>query len=199
MHRELWECKLKAVTRTPYLEIPVVKLLSTGLAAEVPAHSIDLLGSQTACATELLEGFAGVHLGYYGASFHIRYVSVNGKVHVSQKKIQNIMHLKKNMLWKEIEIHQETYFLHMVQFFLGAGLWEKADRQVVEQNRWAEPLRWYAVWPFFKGFLQLAHVTFMVRCGCWVPEDWQEGLDNGAVDDAESTPVCFWFRGKEAD
>lgn len=93
-----------------------------------------------------------------------------------------------------------TYFLHMVQLFLGAGLWEKADRQVVEQNRWDDPLRWYAVWPFFKGFLQLAHVTFMVRCGCWDPEeDWQGGLGRGAAGDGESTPGCFWLRGKEAD
>lgn len=88
----------------------------------------------------------------------------------------------------------------MVQLFLGVGLWEKADRQVVEQNRWDEPLRWYAVWPFFKGFLQLAHVTFMVRCGCWDPEDdWQGGLGRGAAGDGESTPGCFWFLGKDAD
>ena len=35
-----------------------------------------------------------------------------------------------------------THFLHMVQLFLGAGLCEKAERQVVEQNRCVEPLRW---------------------------------------------------------
>lgn len=32
--------------------------------------------------------------------------------------------------------HSDTsYFLHMVQLFLGVGLCEKAERQVVEQNR----------------------------------------------------------------
>lgn len=36
----------------------------------------------------------------------------------------------------------KTHFLHMVQLFLGAGLCEKAERQVVEQNRCVEPLRW---------------------------------------------------------
>lgn len=35
-----------------------------------------------------------------------------------------------------------THFLHIVQLFLGAGLCEKAERQVVEQNRCVEPLRW---------------------------------------------------------
>lgn len=35
-----------------------------------------------------------------------------------------------------------THFLHMVQLFLVAGLCENADRQVVEQNRCVEPLRW---------------------------------------------------------
>lgn len=54
----------------------------------------------------------------------------------------------------------DTHFLHMVQLFLGAGLCEKADRQVVEQNRCVDPLRWYAVCPFFSGFLQLAQVTW---------------------------------------
>lgn len=48
----------------------------------------------------------------------------------------------------------------MVQCFLGCGLCEKAERQGVEQKRCEEPLRWYAVWPFFRGFLQLAHVTY---------------------------------------
>lgn len=35
--------------------------------------------------------------------------------------------------------------MHMVQFFLGWGLWEKAERHGVEQKRCEEPLRWYAV------------------------------------------------------
>lgn len=96
-------------------------------------------------------------------------------------------------------------FLHMVQLFLGAGLCEKAERQVVEQNRCVEPLRWYAVWPFFRGFLQLAQVTLTVLgCG-WEPEeeeeeeDWPGGLGREVAGDGESTPVCFWLRGTEAD
>lgn len=36
----------------------------------------------------------------------------------------------------------ETHFLHMVQLFFGAGLCEKAERQLVEQKRCVEPLRW---------------------------------------------------------
>lgn len=93
------------------------------------------------------------------------------------------------------------YFLHMVQFFLGWGLWEKAERQGVEQKRCEEPLRWYAVWPFFSGFLQLAQVTLTVRGGCWEPPepDWPGGLAREAAGEGESTPGCFWFRGNDAD
>lgn len=36
----------------------------------------------------------------------------------------------------------ETHFLHIVQLFFGAGLCEKAERQLVEQKRCVEPLRW---------------------------------------------------------
>ncbi|KAG7278429.1 hypothetical protein CRUP_026980 [Coryphaenoides rupestris] len=70
--------------------------------------------------------------------------------------------------------------LHSGDVFLGAGLWEKAERQVVEQKRWVEPLRW--------GFLQLAQVTWERR-----------GLGSEGAGEGESTPPSFWFRGKDAD
>lgn len=40
----------------------------------------------------------------------------------------------------------------------------------------------------------------MVREGCWEPdEDWPGALGRDAVWEGESTPGCFWLRGKDAD
>lgn len=42
----------------------------------------------------------------------------------------------------------------------------------------------------------------MTVLGCgWEPEeeDWPGGLGSEVAGDGESTPVCFWLRGTEAD
>lgn len=91
------------------------------------------------------------------------------------------------------------YFLHITQSFFGVGLCENDERQVVEQKRWADPFRWYAVCPFCKGFLQFAHVTLTCLEGCCWAEGWKICLGSDATGDKESTPGCFWFLGKEAD
>lgn len=94
---------------------------------------------------------------------------------------------------------KNPYFLHITQSFFGAGLCENDERQVVEQKRWTDPFRWYAVWPFCKGFLQLAHVTLTCFEGCCCAGGWKTCLGRDATGDRESTPGCFWFLGNEAD
>lgn len=48
-------------------------------------------------------------------------------------------------------------------------------------------------------------ITFTVLGCCWEPEeevdeeDWPGGLGREVAGDGESTPVCFWLRGTEAD
>lgn len=48
-------------------------------------------------------------------------------------------------------------------------------------------------------------ITFTVRGCIWEPEeevdeeDWPGGLGSEVAGDGESTPVCFWLRGTEAD
>lgn len=47
-------------------------------------------------------------------------------------------------------------------------------------------------------------ITLTVLGWDWVPEevdeeDWPAGLGSEVADDGESTPVCFWLRGTEAD
>lgn len=48
-------------------------------------------------------------------------------------------------------------------------------------------------------FKQRATLT-VLGCG-WEPEeeDWPGGLGSEVAGDGESTPVCFWLRGTEAD
>lgn len=54
------------------------------------------------------------------------------------------IHFKAQLWFSSSAAHRTsgTHFLHMVQLFLVAGLCEKADRQVVEQNKCVEPFRW---------------------------------------------------------
>lgn len=113
-------------------------------------------------------------------------------ISVSSDHLTGILLIKNNLRYS-------SYFLHMTQSFFGAGLCENDERQVVEQKRWTDPFRWYAVWPFCKGFLQLAHVTLTCFDGCCWAGGWKTCLGRDATGDRESTPGCFWFLGNEAD
>lgn len=52
------------------------------------------------------------------------------------------------------------------------------------------------------GRLQRTWRSTLTVLGCgWEPEeeDWPGGLGSEVAGDGESTPVCFWLRGTEAD